>query len=1441
MENIPSVETFDSVLGDDRSTNAGPLWDKWVKRFENYVVAINITTEARKRALLLHLVGPRTYEEFETLSDTGADYETAKNKLTDFFKPKVNVEYEKIQFRMTKQKVSESIDQYHTRLRQAATTCNFQNVNAEIKSQLIQTMRDSKVRKKALNTEMTLDAIVKEARSNELCRLQNSQIERQLGASGGASKSNSQQSVNKTVGTGGSDRKCYSCGNAYPHQGGMESCPAHGKKCRACGKLNHFAKLCKSRAKSKTGSQFQQKSQPQSRNRNTGKHRDRHSKGVNEIRHSQDCDNSSMFYDSDSDSEDVSCELDSSDDCNQFLFQLGQKSGSGTGFAREQFANFLVKVGKTPLVMTADTAATCCIVDENTYQSKLNHLNLRRTSTRINPYNAQPIYPIGKLRCKIKCGDKHIYDTIFVVPGNSGCLLSLSASKALGLVEIASHTVNNVSSGCGIQQFLKENPALTQGIGRYKAKRFKLHVNESKTPVVQKVRRLPFHTRAKVEKEINRLLDEGIIERADGPTTYVSPIVVVPKKDGEVRVCTDMKCANEAIIRERHPLPTVDDLVDRLNGCTVFSKIDLKQGYLQLELEPESRHITTFVCHLGLFRSKRLSFGINSASEIFQKAVQDTICHVKQTINISDDIIIGGKDIKDHDNQVLKVLKALLKAGFTINLPKCRFRQSELDFFGLNFTSEGIRPDSSKIEALTKLKPPASVGEVHSLLGMLTYSSRFIPRFSTLTAPIRKLLKADVKFEWAVEQQKAFDSLMEILSRRPVLSYFDINKDTEIFVDASPVGVAGILTQKDSEGNLRPVAYGSRSLTEVEQRYSQLEREALAVVWSCEHFHIYIYGKDVMVHTDHKPLLGIFGKPRVQLPTRLERWNLRLQPYSPKLLYQVGSSNPADYLSRHPSQFVQSRSREECISEQYVNFVVNHAIPKAVTKREIHEAVQSDDTLLVVSELVKSGKWKLVDNSLIWGKNVDIAELKSYQKVRNELTLTADNILLKGNRICIPKSLQFQMIELAHEGHQGMTRTKCLLREKVWFPKIDEMVESRIKECIACTATYDPKQREPLSMSVLPDYPWQKVSMDFFGPLPTGHSLLVVRDDYSRYPEVDVISSTSARQVIPVLDKLFSQRGVPEEVRTDNGTPFQSLEFREFADYLGFKHHRVTPYWPEANGGAERFMRTLGKAVKCAQLEGKPWRSELNKFLRNYRATPHRVTGVAPATLLNGRPMRVRLPHVDSTVNNPVVEKRDSENKQKMKHYAESRRNVKPSSLKVGDRVLMKNVVKKGKLDSKFDSNPFVVERVKGSMVEVKRGGEVKMRNSSHFRKVSVDPDLCKQEVEESEIPVENSFVENQGNSVPVGNVDRNPTEIICDSNPTETTPDSLHPVDPVDSSDFGNNGVHSNVSISQDTVSVSPSNPVLDQTPVCRRSKRSVKLPKRYKDFSVNVPKLKR
>ena len=355
-----------------------------------------------------------------------------------------------------------------------------------------------------------------------------------------------------------------------------------------------------------------------------------------------------------------------------------------------------------------------------------------------------------------------------------------------------------------------------------------------------------------------------------------SPIVVAPKpkQPNEVRICVDMRQANKAVVRERHPAPTLDNIQTRLNGASVLSKLDLRAGYHQLELAEECRSITTFSTHVGLRRYKRLNFGISCASEIFQNVIENVIDGIEGAMNISDDVIVfgSGPDAQEKHAKALEaVCERLAQNGFTANLAKCEFSKRKMTFYGMVFSAQGMELDPQKVEAILRMDTPSSIEEIQSFLGMTNYCSRFIPNYSTITAPLRELTHKDHKFEWGDKEQSAFEALQKTLASQPLIAYFDIHKPTEIAVDASPVGLGAILVQHDEDGKPRVAAYGSRSLTPTEQRYAQVEREALAVVWACEHFHLYFFGSPVTIVSDHKPLVSLYGNPRARLSARMER------------------------------------------------------------------------------------------------------------------------------------------------------------------------------------------------------------------------------------------------------------------------------------------------------------------------------------------------------------------------------------------------------------------------------------------------------------------------------------------------------------------------------------------------------------------------------------------
>ena len=648
----------------------------------------------------------------------------------------------------------------------------------------------------------------------------------------------------------------------------------------------------------------------------------------------------------------------------------------------------------------------------------------------------------------------------------------------------------------------------------------------------------------------------------------------------------------------------------------MFSKLDLRSGYHQLAFHLESRYITTFAPHKGLRRYARLNFGTSSASKIFQNIINELICDIPGALNISDDVVVFGKTQADHDRALHAVCQKFSEANLTLNQEKCEFNKSSITFFGFVFSSKGISPDPIKVEAINTAKHPTSVSGIRSFLGMATYCSKFIPNFSDISQPLRDLTKKNTPFQWGEKQEQSFNRIKRMLTSDTVMAYFDSNKETELTTDASPSRLSAILTQKSPGQDDRIiVAYASRALSDVEQRYSQTEREALAIVWAIEKLHLYLYGGHFTLFTDCKPLQMIFDNPKSQPPARIECWNLRLQGYDFTAVHTRGDLNPSDFLSRHCNTQHEERTQQGALAEEYVNFLASHAVPKAMSK----QATAKDRVMQSLVDMIRTGKFEISGSR----------ELAQFEKVKDELTVNDEaNIIMRDNSIVMPTSLRERAVALAHEGHQGLVKTKKLLHEKVWFPGIDECVKQAISKCMACQANGPENRPDPLQMSPLPPEPWHTVHVDFCGPFPTGGYLFVVIDAYSRFPEVEIVHSTSAKATIPKLDRIFSTHGIPRVVRSDNGPPFTSEELKVYMLENGINHQKITPLWPQANSEAENFMKPLTKAIRSANSEGKNWKQHLYQFLLNYRATPHSTTGFAPAELLFGRKIWMKLPQL---------------------------------------------------------------------------------------------------------------------------------------------------------------------------------------------------------------------
>ena len=1294
---------------------AGTRWKKWLNKFENFLLVCNVTDDKRKKAMFLHYIGDEAYEIYDSFTDTekgiGAmkieadknipdEYTKVIDSFTKYFTPKKNLSYEVFKFRQLFQQTDESMNSYHTKLKTIAANCEFANPDREIVSQIIQGCKSSRLRRRALKDNMSLDDILTEARAMELSESRAAEIEKGSAAVNRvyrstrgvrrqnlhpAGRGNRQQNLHPAgrgdrrenphpAGRGKrpdhpqrrrgsnyqqySQRSCHYCGNAVSHQ----QCPAKGKECSYCHKIGHFSRVCNQRKIRQLNAE--------------------------DYIEAEDLDVSTLDLDSGSSSSDES------------VFVIN-KSTSIKLNSKQPLVN--ANLLNTQVNFLIDTGASVNIVSGKTFANFKTKPKLKTPHNFIFAYGStKPLNVRGYFNADIEFKNNCTNTYFYVIDSNESHakdLLSLETSQSLGMIQFALSSTMPISSNF---------PSLFDGtMGKIKDVKIKLHIDNNIQPVTQRHRRIPFHIRKDVEAELNRLEKLQVIERIEGPTPWISPIVTVPKKSGGVRICVDMREANKAIKREKHPMPTIDDLISDLNESKVFSKLDLSNAYHQLELDEESRYITTFTTHLGLFRYKRLIFGVNAAAEIFQKTIADLIHDIQGAQNLSDDIIIHGKNQQEHDKTLYEVMKRLDDNGAKLNKDKCKFSENKLTFFGHIFSNKGVSADPEKVKIIGNCPSPTSSNEVRSFLGMAQYVARYIPKFATITEPLRKLTKLNEQWKWTDVEQTAFDQIKSLITSSKVMAYFNPKKETQILVDASPVGLGAILMQDE-----KVICYASRALTPTEQRYSQTDKEMLAVVYGVEHFHLYLFGSTFSVITDHKPLIGIMSNQK-PATARMERWRLRLIPYEMNLIYRPGKdeNNPADYISRHP----QTQPRRENAAEKYIAYITTNNIPKAMTKEEVKIATNDDPKLQRLIQAIQTGDW----NDKL---------LTEFIRFQDEISIH-DGLVLRDHRLIIPQKLQSKVIDIAHQSHQGIVKTKQFIREKVWFPNIDRLVEETIKSCIPCQASHNQKiDRDPIIPTTLPDEPWQSVSMDFLGPFPTGEYLLVMIDDYSRYPEVEIISNISARIVIPKIETIFARQGIPEMIRTDNGAPFNGKEFYTFSQQFGFKHRKVTPMWPEANGEAERFMKTLNKFVRTQVINNHNWKLELHTFLMHYRSTPHSSIKISPFKALTGRDMNSGLPRSTSLSSKPssmsnslkaFISQKDRASKENMIEYANNKRKVKPHNLSIGDQVLVKQK-KINKFSTPFNPKPFSIIKIKGSMITAKsvQQNNTITRNSSHFKKI---------------------------------------------------------------------------------------------------------------------------
>ena len=562
-------------------------------------------------------------------------------------------------------------------------------------------------------------------------------------------------------------------------------------------------------------------------------------------------------------------------------------------------------------------------------------------------------------------------------------------------------------------------------------------------------------------------------------------------------------------------------------------------------------------------------------------------------------MVIYGIDQEDHDANLINLLNVCQKEGLVLNSKKLELRRERVTFFGAEYSALGMHPDPKKVQGITEMTAPTDKQQLQSFLGMVNYMGTFIPNLSHHTESLRAMLKKDNIFHWEEQQTRSFQKIKALIAKanETPLRYYDRTKPVKVQADASLRGLGACLIQ-EFKGEDQPIAFASKSLTDAETRYANIERELLAIVFACQRFSTYLLGRSFIAESDHKPLEMIAMKNLANAPPRLQRMLLELQRYDVTIKYRPGQQMQlADALSRCPA-----RASPEIKLDMRVDYI-------AFTKpwiEKLKDSTQRDPILGTVYQLVHQG-WP--------HQRRHVPRLaRRYWDFRDELS-TDDGLLLKGLRLVIPGELHEEYLQRLHEGHLSSNKVQENAREHMYWIGINADIEDYTKRCQECIKRSQ-TAKEPLQPHDIPEGPWRKLGMDYFHF--NGNTYVLICDYFSKFPFM-FKAKTSFWSLKDHLIDLFSIEGYPDEIVSDNGPPFNSKEFAKFLSGLGIKHTTSSPGYPRSNGFIERHIQT----VKSMLSKSSNTRS-FQEVLADLRTTRIGTGLPSPAEILHGRNMTTK-------------------------------------------------------------------------------------------------------------------------------------------------------------------------------------------------------------------------
>lgn len=709
--------------------------------------------------------------------------------------------------------------------------------------------------------------------------------------------------------------------------------------------------------------------------------------------------------------------------------------------------------------------------------------------------------------------------------------------------------------------------------------------------------------------ELDRMLSLGVIEESS--SAWSSP-VVLHRKPGKNRLCLDSRKLNSLTVGDAYPLPHIDGILSRLPKAEFISSLDLKDAFWQIPLDKSSKDKTAFtIPGRPLYHFKVMPFGLCNAPQTMCRLMDRVIPASLRTevFVYLDDLLVVSPTFERHLEVLMEVSKCLRNSGLTINVEKSKFCVTEVRYLGHVVGNGVIQTDPDKIAAITEFPTPRSVKQVRRFLGMSGWYRKFIKNYAALSAPLSDLVKANRRFVWTEEAQKAFEGLKSILSSAPVLHSPDFSQPFYIHCDASKTGIGAVLVQKNAEGDEIPIAFMSRKLNQAQRNYSVTEQECLAAMLSIKKFRAYVEGHEFTVITDHASLKWLMSQ--TDLSTRLARWALKLQGYRFNIEHRKGSQNVVpDTLSRANTDDL---SEVLCVSElgndSGVFVDINSAHFNSEDYKKLLERVRNN--------IDATPDLKIIDGFL-------------YRRTEHAIgEQTTDDMAWK---LWIPQSLIPELLKKHHDdplsSHCGINKTLERIRRYYFWPNLVNDVKNYINACEKCKTTKHPNKimRPPMGNTGESHRFFQKLYVDFLGPYPRSRSgnigIFVVLDHFSKFSFIHPVKRFTADVVIKFLEEhLFHIFGVPEIIVSDNGTQFKANKFNDLLKKYGISHVYTAVHSPQANA-SERVNRSVISAIKAyVSQDQKDWDENLSRIACALRSTIHSSVGTSPYFMAFGQHM----------------------------------------------------------------------------------------------------------------------------------------------------------------------------------------------------------------------------